>query len=202
MKLFDAFRLKIETVLVEKKNFFRYFVVPSILASLLLLISALVVTLVVLATHSFRNAASDSWILNLTLNCFVSLVLVICFVKANKHLDEFQNRLLLTYGKNTVWETDFFFVRRRQLNTLVIIFTCLTVIDLLLIIFASIIESVESKVALCFNGCAAPIANRGASYLSVKLFYNLLTPQIYLLVFWYLPKRLLTEDVSCKRSLR
>jgi hypothetical protein len=175
-KLIDAGKLKLELVPMEKTKFYRYFVLPSIFASLILLISAVVVSLVVLATHSFSNAASISWILNLTLNCFVSFVLVTCIIKSNKRINEFQNRLLLTYGKNAVWETDFLFVRRRQLNTLVIIFAVLTVIDLLLIIFASIIESEESKVVLCFDGCVAPIANRGASYLSVKLFYNLLTP--------------------------
>ena len=58
----------------------------------------------------------------------------------------------------------------------VVLFSILTAIDLLLIIFAAIIEHDHSSIELCFNGCSLPRNSRGAAYLSIKLIYDYLTP--------------------------
>lgn len=46
-----------------------------------------------------------------------------------------------------------------------------------------------------------PTEARGATYLSFKILYELFTPQIYLIVFWYVPKSLFVHDVLQKQTL-
>lgn len=46
-----------------------------------------------------------------------------------------------------------------------------------------------------------PVEARGATYLSFKILYDLFTPQIYLIVFWYIPKSLFVSDVLRKQTI-
>lgn len=64
------------------------------------------------------------------------------------------------------------------MKTFGIIFSCLTFVDLLLIIFGAIIEAGPNKneLGFCFNGCAVPLTHHGATYLSIKALYDMFTP--------------------------
>jgi hypothetical protein len=67
-------------------------------------------------------------------------------------------------------------IRSQQLRTLAQIFTLLTWIDVMIIIFAAIAEKDNSLIRICFQGCAIPIASHGATYLSFKILYDVFCP--------------------------
>ena len=99
-------------------------------------------------------------------------------------------------------ESDLIQMRSKQLKTFGAFFIGLTIFDLLLIIFTSIAASDSSSpISTCFQGCAIPVSEAGAAYMSIKFMYDTLTPQVYLIVFWYLPTRLLVSDVIRNRSV-
>lgn len=177
---------------VPQTNFYRYFIIPSLVVSGLFLIATIIVSFIALCKNKFANSESISWIFNLVLNCLISLILAITIVKAQRRLLLFQQSLVNTFGHNQIYETDFVYIRSRQLSVFAGCFIGLTVFEVFLIIFSAIVEANHegSNINVCFSGCAVPTQQRGAAYLSIKFLFDLFCPQVYLLVFWYIPKRL------------
>ena len=70
-------------------------------------------------------------------------------------------------------------------------------IDLVaLIVFLIFYDNGSGKSSQCFCACSQPATKRGGIYLSLKLIVEVTTPQVYLFIFWWLPKRLLVSNFN------
>jgi len=108
-------------------------------------------------------------------------------------------RRLKTYERNSGGikdsqiENNYLSIRKRQVKTFAIFFISLTTLDLTALLIVLISHSSGNQ-DVCFNACSKPITAKGGTYLAVKLLVEVITPQIYLLIFWWLPKRLLVSN--------
>ena len=87
------------------------------------------------------------------------------------------------------------------MKTFAIFFISLTTLDLTALIFVLIAyKSKNEKPGVCCNACSKPLSSKGGNYLAVKLLVEVITPQIYLFIFWWLPKRLLVSNLHPSTS--
>ena len=137
---------------LQKTKFFIFLMAPSLLIAVLLLLAAIFTSFLAQAENGFKNTNSEAWVLNLVLNCFISLVLVVIVCRSETRLTEFQKTLTRAYGEGKVQETDVMNIRSRQLKSLAQIFTILTWIDVLIIIFVAIADKQDGQTDLstCF----------------------------------------------------
>ena len=157
-------------------------------------IVAILATAIVLAIKShFVNQDSPLWIFTLSLNWILSLVLVACVLGAEKRLKALEENFRAI--KDSQVESNYLSIRKRQVKTFAIFFISLTTLDLTALIIVLIsYSSGNQNPGICFNACSKPITEKGGTYLAVKLLVEVTTPQIYLLIFWWLPKRLLVSN--------
>jgi len=71
---------------------------PVLVIFSLLLVVVLLVALVQSIRNKFVNKDSHLWLFNLTLQWVLSLVLVICILRAEKHITAFEEKMRHTYG--------------------------------------------------------------------------------------------------------
>lgn len=96
---------------LRQTKFFMFFMAPSLLVAVLLLLAAIFTSFLAQAENGFKNSDSEAWVLNLVLNCFISLVLVVIVCRSETRLKDFQKTLTKTYGEGKVQETDVVMIR-------------------------------------------------------------------------------------------
>lgn len=137
---------------LRSTKFFMFFMAPSLCIALILLLAAVFTSFLAEAENGFSNTDSDAWILNLVLNCFISLVLVVIVCRSEERLKTFQQTLTRAYGEGKIQETDVVLIRSQQLRSLAYIFTVLTWIDVLIIVFVAVADKKDGStdLNLCF----------------------------------------------------
>lgn len=85
---------------------------PGIAIFSMLIVVVLLIGIVQSIKFDFVNQSSRLWIYTLALNWVLSLVIVVCTMRAGKHITAFQQHLLTAYGCSTA-ESDFLSIRNR-----------------------------------------------------------------------------------------
>ena len=126
---------------------------PLLIVFSLMIVAEIFYALIFSIKKKFVNQDSPLWFLTLSLNWILSVVLVICVLKADKKITAFEEQMSQIEGFQA--DRDFLRIRKRQVKTFASWFIWLTTFDLVaLIVFLILFDDGDTRSTTCFCACS------------------------------------------------